>query len=99
VNEIGEQSIIIGRISWEHKQNKSQKLLSNSWKNKPKTNCCIKEEVTRYIVLKKPSNDSAQTTLTVYDVPHVDSVHTFCTEVAIVGNGSPRQVHLGASLA
>ena len=29
----------------------------------------------------------------------VDSVRTFLTEVAIVSNGSPRQVYLGASLA
>ena len=50
------------------------------------------------VVLKKTSSVSARTTLTVY-VPYVDSVHTFCTEVAIVSNGSPRQVYLGVSLA
>jgi len=34
--------------------------------------------------------------MTVY-VPYVDSVHIFRTEVAIVSNGSPRQVFFGAS--
>jgi len=56
------------------------------------------EELDNKVALKKTSSVSARTILTVY-VPCVYSVDMFCTEVAIVSNGRPRQAYLGASLA